>query len=155
MFWCSFGAARTPLEAVLLVPLLILSGPAVPNTRTFLSCSVSPEMQSRALSAFSAIEALCTLVAPAFSAGYAHTVNMRLPFLMFEVMGCLTLISFSLVLWVSLRSEYPKNIPISNGCVVTKNVVSDFRSSHDSDRAMDTYMLLRPHIEVNHDQECG
>lgn len=159
LFWCLFGAARTSVEVVLLVPLLVLSGPAIPNTRTFLSCSVAPEMQSRALSAFSAIEALCTLVAPVFSGGYTYTVKAGLPFLMFEVMGCLTLVSFILILWVSQREQYSRNIPIATSFVVAEKVAADFRFSRDLDFKMDahkadTYMLLQPlqpHVEATLD----
>lgn len=112
-----------------LTALLILSGPPTPRTRSVISNSVPQRQQTKALSAFSAIQALSLMVSPVFTAGYAASIDFY-PGLMFFCLSGICIISSSLIIFVLCSPNIRKQLPghelyiNQNGPIAVRNKIS-------------------------------
>jgi MFS-type transporter involved in bile tolerance (Atg22 family) len=106
-----FGLAETTLVAFLVCPLLLLSGPIIPYTRTILSSCVPQHQQAQIFSAFSALESIGTLFSPVFNAIYSYTVLSGNSWMVFEVMGLLSAISYMLICIAIYIDDIRGNLP--------------------------------------------
>ena len=111
VFFTMLGLVTNTTTVFLLLILLLPAGPIAPYTRTMLSNSVPPHMQSSIFSAFSAIEGICTLMTPIFLAGYSGAVQAGLDWSVFVAMGCLCTISVVIIGYIRMNREYACNIP--------------------------------------------
>jgi MFS family permease len=102
---------RSTLGVFLVLPILLMSGPLIPYTRTVLSNSVPACEQARIFSAFSAIEGVGGMLGPVFGAIFSVLVKTSYPWLIFDIMAFMTAISFLMVLRVRISPSISHNLP--------------------------------------------
>jgi len=112
LYFVLFGLAQTPWQVYVLLPLLLLTGPIAPYTRTILSNSVGVEEQAKIFSAFSAVEVLGSLVAPLFSSLFGAFLRLSVGWAIFEVFALLSLVALCILVYMNGSPDITQNLPL-------------------------------------------
>lgn len=118
VYFVLFGLMETPLEVYAILPLLLLTGPIVPYTRTILSNSVSSDEQAKIFSAFSAIEVLGALLGPLFSTLFGALLRLSVGWLIFEVFALISLLALCILTYMNSTPDIKQNLPFEEGGLV-------------------------------------
>lgn len=117
--WCKaiyfvlFSSAQHGIQLFYILPILILCGPIVPRTRSYLSKAVKKGQQTELFVAVAALEAMGASIGPTLTFGYAHTVSYY-PGLMFQVIAGICVCSALVILYVRTRILSQSYIAISD-----------------------------------------
>jgi MFS family permease len=111
LFWAVLPLLPSTAVVFFTLPLLLLTGPVTPYTRTILSNTVQPHEQAQIFAAFSAIESVSTLLSPLFGYGFSATVNIGLAGLMFEVMAGMAAVAVVIITVVRVNVSIRCNLP--------------------------------------------
>ena len=99
LYFVSFGLAKQGIQLFCILPLLILCGPIVPRTRSYLSKTVKQGQQTELFVAIAALEAIGASLGPILTLGYSYTV-VYFPGLMFEIIAFICVCSALVILYV-------------------------------------------------------
>ena len=106
--WCRavyfvlFALAAQGEQLFYILPILILCGPIVPRTRSYLSKAVLKTQQTELFVAVAALEAIGAAIGPTLTFGYSHTVSFY-PGLMFHFIAGICVCSALVILYVRSR----------------------------------------------------
>lgn len=116
LFFLLFGLANHSIELFLILCIMILCGPVVPRTRSYLSKAVNLEEQSNLFAALAALDAISAFLSPIFLATYSQTI-FYFPGCIFEIFAFLFVLSSLTVFFVRCRFQtlILEYLPISEG----------------------------------------
>lgn len=110
----SVSIMRSTIGVFAVLSLLVMTGPIAPFTRTILSNSVPATDQARVFSAISAIELAGGMMGPIFGAIFSVLVKTSYPWLIFDLLGLITSISFFMILKVQTSPSIKQNLPMES-----------------------------------------
>jgi len=97
IYYFLFSYADNGVQLFYILPILILCGPVVPRTRSYLSKTVGINEQTDLFTAIAALEAVAAFFSPIYTYGYFHTVSI-FPGLMFQVIAGICVIAALFIL---------------------------------------------------------
>ena len=113
--WCLFGLVKDTVGIFVLLPLLFFVGPLAPYTRTIMSNSVAASEQAKIFSAFSALEGICSLLSPLYSAAYSLFVQADMPGMVFETMAVASVVALCIATYVRMTPSLAQHLPEDHG----------------------------------------